>query len=199
MGFLLGALGKQMAGKRVRQLQARMMSVQSQMRRAAREVADLEKYFSSYEKNMKNQLSQWGASIMAGYQMSQMAGNFEALGIKFNPNDPNGMQTAMAELTQKAGQDSSIWQGFSGMQNMNMYAQQSIQSMVVSMQTALEQQIEMQKEMYLQPAKDLEEDLQTEKDSLETQIQLAQQDYEACKEMEKAGAQNMKPNYTGQG
>ena len=38
-----------------------------------------------------------------------------------------------------------------------------------------------------------------EKESLESQIQLAQQDYEACKEMEKAGAKSLVPNYTGQG
>ena len=51
----------------------------------------------------------------------------------------------------------------------------------------------------MEPLKDEEEMLQTEKDSLESQIQIAQQDYEACKKMEQADAKNLAPNYTGQG
>ena len=41
-------------------------------------------------------------------------------------------------------------------------------------------------------------DLQIEKDNLESQLKIAQADYEANKEMEKQGAQNLKPDYTGQ-
>ena len=55
------------------------------------------------------------------------------------------------------------------------------------------------RETQLEPLKDEEELLQTEKDSLESQIQIAQQDYEACKKMEQADAKNLAPNYTGQG
>lgn len=199
MGFLLGAYGKLMAGKRVRQLQARMMSVQSQLRRATRDVENMEKYFTRMEKDAKNNMSLWGSSLVSGMQASQMFSNFKTLGIVLDPMDPNAMQTGMAALQEKAKTDSSIWNAFSGLQNMNTGYQQGIQSMVMSMQSNLESQIEMQKELQLQPLKDLEEDLQLEKDSLESQIQIANADYDACKEMEKAGVKSLTPQYTGQG
>ena len=53
------------------------------------------------------------------------------------------------------------------------------------------------KETQLEPLRDEEELLQSEKDSLESQIKIATQDYEACKEMEKDGAKQMKPDFTG--
>ena len=43
MGFLLGAFGKLAAGQRYRSLQARMMRIQSRLRRATRDAADMEK------------------------------------------------------------------------------------------------------------------------------------------------------------
>ena len=52
-------------------------------------------------------------------------------------------------------------------------------------------------DMLLEPLKMEEDSLQTEKDSLESQIQIAQADYEACKKMEQADAKNLAPNYTG--
>ena len=54
-------------------------------------------------------------------------------------------------------------------------------------------------DLMLEPLKMEEDSLQTEKDSLESQLQIAQQDYEACKKMEQADAKNLAPNYTGQG
>ena len=77
--------------------------------------------------------------------------------------------------------------------------QQMTQMSMQQMQAQIEQEVEMMKELQLEPLKDLEEDLQLEKDSLESQIQIAQADYEACKEMEKAGVKSLTPQYTGQG
>ena len=57
MGFLLGAYGKLMAGKRLRALQARMMSVQSRLRRATRDIEQMEKYWTRIEKDNKNAMS----------------------------------------------------------------------------------------------------------------------------------------------
>ena len=51
----------------------------------------------------------------------------------------------------------------------------------------------------LEPLKDEEELLQTEKDSLESQLQIAKGDYESCKQMEQDGAKMLKPDYTGGG
>ena len=62
-----------------------------------------------------------------------------------------------------------------------------------------ENMFEMKQESMLQPLKDLEEDLQTRKDNLDSRIKIATQEYEAYKEEEKAGAQSLKPDMTGQG
>ena len=84
------------------------------------------------------------------------------------------------------------------MTTMFQYQQQAMQSALMQQNTMLENNFETYKEMQLQPLKDLEEDLTVEKESLETQIQLAQNDYKSMQEMEKAGAENLVPRYTGQ-
>ena len=63
----------------------------------------------------------------------------------------------------------------------------------------IEERYETLNDLMLEPLKMEEDSLQTEKDSLESQIQIAQADYEACKKMEQADAKNLAPNYTGQG
>ena len=63
----------------------------------------------------------------------------------------------------------------------------------------IEEKYEALNDLWLEPLKMEEDSLQTEKDSLESQLQIAQQDYEACKKMEQADAKNLAPNYTGQG
>ena len=49
----------------------------------------------------------------------------------------------------------------------------------------------------VEPLKDEEEELTSEKEMLEGQIQIAKQDYEACQKMEQADAKMLAPNYTG--
>ena len=71
------------------------------------------------------------------------------------------------------------------------------------MQTAQAQSMwqnmfEMQRESMLQPLKDLEDSLQTEKDNLESRLKIAQAEYDAKKEEEKAGVKGLTPDYTGQ-
>jgi hypothetical protein len=76
--------------------------------------------------------------------------------------------------------------------------QQQAQMQFVQSQNYYQNIMEMQKEADLQALKDLEEDLQTEKDNLESRLKIAQNEYDAKKEEEKQGAQNLKPDYTGQ-
>ena len=66
------------------------------------------------------------------------------------------------------------------------------------MQSMAEAQIEMLRQTQLEPAKDLVDQLQTEKESLEAELQLADQDYQAAKEAEKSEIKNFAPTYTGQ-
>ena len=77
--------------------------------------------------------------------------------------------------------------------------QQKMQQQFAMANNMWENMFEMQQESMLQPLKDLEEDLQIQKDNLESRIKVAETEYNAYKEEEKAGAQNLKPEITGQG
>lgn len=200
MGFLLGAYGKLMAGKRVRQLQARMMNVQSQMRRATREVAAMEKMINSQQKMMLNNMRLFATFENMGMQQAsnsylsalfqQHMGGFDL--STMSTWDQATMNAYSAAQTKYSMESSLFNNKISSMQQMQQMQMQQ-------MQTQIEQEVEMMKELQLQPLKDREEELMLEKDTLESQLQIAQADYDACKEMEKAGAQGLKPNYTGQG
>lgn len=189
MGFLIGAFGKLMAGKRVRSLQVRMMSVQSQLRRATRDVADMEKYFTKLERDNKSQMSLFSTNFLASNQQMMTKLALERAGF--------ANMDALIGCQNKEQLD-RYYQAMSMASAENAAQQQKIQSIVQITNAMMEAQIEAMKEAQLQPLKDLEEELQVEKDSLESQIQIAQADYEACKEMEKAGAKSMTPQYTGQ-
>ncbi len=176
MGFLNGAYGKLMAGKLVRDLQYQMTGIQSQLRRVTRQVGDMEKMFTQQERNMKAQMQSQMQMAMLGYA-----------GLK--PGTDFGQFTP--DMAMKA---------FSGM-DANKYAQfsQAVQMSYAQSNTMWQNMFEMQREAMLQPLKDLEDDLQTQKDNLESRIKIAQAEYDAKKDEEKQGAQGMKPDYTGQG
>ena len=73
MGFLLGAFGKLSAGRRMRQLQARMMRVQSRARRVTRDVEKMEKLLQRQEKSELNSLTLYSNSIYFAAQQSLLA------------------------------------------------------------------------------------------------------------------------------
>ena len=195
MGFLMGAYGKLMAGQRMRSIQFRLTTVQSRLRRVTREIGEKEKMYQAQQRNMKNQMQsqmQWylmgqlnaaaASSPLAAGQLAMMTGgDYAAI-----QNDPM-YQAAMADTTQM--QAFSTW--YSSMQ-------QRAQMQATMANTMWENAFEMQKEADLNALKDLEDSLMLEKDSLESQLKIAQADYEANKDMEKQGAQNLKPDYTGQ-
>ena len=110
---------------------------------------------------------------------SSMMGSFEGVDLKDSANQAN-YNKAASDFQQALSQ---------------VKAQNDIQLAMQKQQ--IEDYFEMLKETQLEPLKDEEEELQSEKDSLESQIQIAKQDYEACKEMEKDGAKQMKPDFTG--
>lgn len=177
MGFLMGAYGKLMAGKYLRNLQYEHTQIQSQLRRVTKQVANMQKMFDTQKRNISNQLqaqySNYSMGLMSGLGMADAANGFL-----------NG-------------------QANGGVDQRTMYAYNQ-QQMQMQMQYAqaknyFENMFEMKQESMLQPLKDLEEDLQTRKDNLDSRIKIASQEYEAYKEEEKAGAQSLKPDMTGQG
>ena len=191
MGFLLGAFGKLAAGRRVRQLQAKMMRVQSRLRRATRQASDMEKMLQRQEKTMLNSLSLTSSAGLMQAKNSLMASIFGS--------------GAAAELMQKmqgGGQltteETNNYSTYMAQYNQQIANMSTMNEMNVSMQKQqIEDYFEYLRESMLEPLKDEEDMLQTENDSLQSQIQAAQQDYEACKKMEQADAKNLAPNYTG--
>ena len=72
----------------------------------------------------------------------------------------------------------------------------NFENFVSMSESAIEEKYDNYKEMMLEPLKAEEEELQTEKDTLESQVQVAKEDYEACKKMEQDGAKTFAPQYT---
>lgn len=181
MGFLMGAMGKLQAGKRMRNIQYQQLSVQRRLRQVTNELKSREKMWTSRETQLKNQMTaQCNAYCQAAVERANcpdfMSGNANWTDISEKFNDPTfsaGLQVA-AMLRQNA------------------------QAQFAQMQTLWQQQFEAERDADLQGLKDIEESLNIEKDNLESQLKLAQQDYESMKDMEKQGAQNLKPDYTGQ-
>lgn len=189
MSFLLGAFGKLAAGRRVRDLQARMMRVQSRLRRATRQVETMSKMIETQKKMELNQITayaQQANAMLPGLLGSRIPGMSPELlarftgGAGFN-NTPlteeqqvqyGNFTMAMSQI--KAGNEMSLAQ----------------------MKQQIEEKYENMNDMMLEPLKQEQDMLQTEKDSLESQLQIAQADYDACKQMEKADAKNLKPEYT---
>lgn len=202
MGFLLGAFGKLMAGRRVRDLQARMMRVQSKARRVTRQIEQMSKNLESMKKMELNNLSmqqQMANSIMPfaitqqmgvcpgtnGDMISQMMMGGAGIDGLLN-NTSADQQTRMLQQQ---------WMAAFSQSKTQLSAQNEM--ILTQMKSQIEEKYENMNDIMLEPLKMEEDSLQTEKDSLESQIQIAQADYEACKKMEQSDAKNLAPNYTG--
>ena len=177
MGFLMGAYGKLMAGKYLRNLQFEQQQIASKHRRVTKQLGEMQQMFDTQKRNIQNQLqsqySNYSIGLMNGLGMGDAATGFL-----------NGQATG-------------------GVDQSTMYAynqrQMQMQMQYAQAKNYYENMFEMKQESMLQPLKDLESNLQTRLDSLKSQIQLAENEYKAYQEEEKAGAQNIKPEMTGQG
>ena len=199
MGFLLGAFGKLMAGRRVRDLQARMMRVQSKARRTTRQIEKMSKMLETQKKLELNNLSmqqQWANMAMP----NMIKGMLATQGL--TPSQQvDAMMTCGADMSSMLNQPGAMsdidkqWMAqFSSMKT-QMAGQNEM--ILTQMKSQIEEKYENMNDIMLEPLKMEEDSLQTEKDSLESQLQIAQADYEACKKMEQADAKNLAPNYTG--
>ena len=187
MGFLLAGFGKQMDGTRLRSLQARMMRVSNQVRRVQKDYEHMKKYIEREEKMAKSALKfeAQQANMLAQSQLNAtMQGVMGSLGI-----------TAGAQMTQEQQGQYNIQYQQAQMLFSNAQAQNATQ--VEMKQQQLEQYYDNMKDMLLDPLKDEEDELASEKEMLESQITIARQDYEACQKMEQADAKMLAPNYTG--
>jgi len=183
MGFLLGAFGKLAAGSRYRQLQAQMMRIQSRARRATRDVANMTKLLDRQEKAALNSLTVGSNNAINLAQMGLMS----AMNIGNILGRSNNGEKLSENETQQLTQ---YQQAMTQMKTQN-------ESTIAAQKQMVQDYYEQLRETQLEPLKDEEDSLQLEKESLESQVQLAKMDYEACKEMEKSDAQMLKPSYTG--
>lgn len=215
MGFLLGAYGKLAAGSRYRSLQARMMRIQSRIRRATRDVANMEKMLDRNMKAELQNLTNSSNATKAAYQntmqtalYSSSTGLYQAAlsayykdgakdGYVFKPDDTgknditikdsNVAQAMMQQITQEQSKFNTQVSSMTAWMDQN----------VSVMKQEIENRYEMLRDTMLEPLKDEEDSLQLEKDTLESQIQVAKADYEACQKMEQADVKMLTPNYTG--
>lgn len=179
MGFLLAGFGKQMAGTRMRAIQANIM-------RISRQVARIQKDYRHMKKDLENaQKAEINALKFQNQQAIALASK-QLLGT---------MQSTMAGL----GKDQNISQS-NEYKMAEMFFSQT-QSQKQAELTYMTQQIESKYEYlqneYLEPLKEEEEELTSEKDLLESQFKMAEEDYKACKQMEQNDAKYLAPNYTG--
>lgn len=177
MGFLTGAYGKIMAGKYYRDLQYKQTKVMAQVRRASKDVADMEKYLTQMEKQVETNMQ---CQMQQAYQQAGFFNGYDFLGT--NGGSPLGTGTWTTEQRQDY-----------------MVFSQQMQWQLAQAKSVWQVQFDMIKESMLQPLKDKEDELQTELESLKSQVLLAKEQYDAHVQEEKAGVEYLKPDYTGQG
>ncbi len=196
MGFLLGAYGKQAAGSRMRSIQARMMRIQSRVRRVGRDIERMTKMLDRQEKSLLNQATASANAMKNMQQMSLMSAMYMNADYASAMQAMQGKDATQTDISRYQSIAANIQGQFQQRISANSA---SIDTMLAQQKQQIEDQIESLREQWLEPLKDEQDDLQSEKDMLEPQYQLAKQDYEACQKMEADGAKQMAPNYTGQG
>ncbi len=81
--------------------------------------------------------------------------------------------------------------------NTYLWSSQSLQQQMLYQQQMMAEQFDMIRDAQLEPLKAIQEQLETQKDNLESRLELAKGQYEAKKKEEQDGAKNMVPDYTG--
>ena len=213
MGFLTMAYGKLAAGKNYRQIQSRLVQVQRELHRVTKQVGDQQK---ALERQKRDAITALTTGIQVG--QNTLIGALGFTGITGTAADLLGVmglsaeeQTAFLNRQIKTNQDgvnvpgitseryAAIQQQLFEKQSSYTTTNSMIQQASSFLKTMAEDYYDNIADQQLQPLKDLEEELTLEKENLESQKELAKQDYDAFREGEKSDAQYMKPSYTGGG
>ena len=192
MGFFTGAYLKIMTGKMKRQLQNRLVQVTMQMNRVTKQIGDMEKQLQNQENSMKNAV-RYNTSIFMVQQMNKM-GMGSGLEAIFGSAVGQADADAAAKMKSMSDAERMQYQQMAYQQAQSMAQQQSAMN-----QEYITQMMDMYREAQLEPLKNMEDSLATEKATLETRIQTLTDQEKAAQEMEKQGAKDMAPDYTGQG
>ncbi|MDR1168635.1 MAG: hypothetical protein LBK53_07100 [Heliobacteriaceae bacterium] len=191
MGFLTGAYGKLMAGKLVRQLQVQMTFVQSRLRKATRDAGNMDKFITSQQRMAETQVRSVAIQHQQGnsYWRTIMMGGITMPDSNLAATNPEQYRADSMAYTSRMGDVQA-----------QLSMMQQNQSMVLEQKKSeIADYFETLREMQLQPLKDLEDDLQAEKDNLESRVKIAEAEYEARKKEEQASVKQFAPEYTGGG
>lgn len=187
MGFLLGTFGTISAGRLVRQLQSQMFKITNRRNRVTRDIQRMSDNLKRAQQRELNNLNLFSNSTyMAAQQQLYQTTGLGALQAKWAQG---GQLTA--EEQQAFNQQSSMIS-----QNLSMMKAQNEQ-MVASMKQQIEDKYQALEEQMLEPLRDEEDLLTTQQDSLQARLEVAREDYKACKAMAKEDAKNLAPSYTG--
>mgnify|MGYP004606868327 FL=1 len=187
MGFLLGTFGTISAGRLVRQLQSQMFKITNRRNRVTRDIQRMSDNLKRAQQRELNNLNLFSNSTyMAAQQQLYQTTGLGALQAKWAQG---GQLTA--EEQQAFNQQSSMIS-----QNLSMMKAQNEQ-MVASMKQQIEDKYQALEEQMLEPLRDEEDLLTTQQDSLQARLEVAKEDYKACKAMAKEDAKNLTPSYTG--
>lgn len=187
MGFLLGTFGTISAGRLVRQLQSQMFKITNRRNRVTRDIQRMSDNLKRAQQRELNNLNLFSNSTyMAAQQQLYQTTGLGALQAKWAKE---GQLTA--EEQQAFNQQSSMVS-----QNLSMMKAQNEQ-MVASMKQQIEDKYQALEEQMLEPLRDEEDLLTTQQDSLQARLEVAKEDYKACKAMAKEDAKNLAPSYTG--
>lgn len=187
MGFLLGTFGTISAGRLVRQLQSQMFKITNRRNRVTRDIQRMSDNLKRAQQRELNNLNLFSNSTyMAAQQQLYQTTGLGALQAKWAKE---GQLTA--EEQQAFNQQSAMVS-----QNLSMMKAQNEQ-MVASMKQQIEDKYQALEEQMLEPLRDEEDLLTTQQDSLQARLEVAKEDYKACKAMAKEDAKNLAPNYTG--
>lgn len=187
MGFLLGTFGTISAGRLVRQLQSQMFKITNCRNRVTRDIQRMSDNLKRAQQRELNNLNLFSNSTyMAAQQQLYQTTGLGALQAKWAQG---GQLTA--EEQQAFNQQSSMVS-----QNLSMMKAQNEQ-MVASMKQQIEDKYQALEEQMLEPLRDEEDLLTTQQDSLQARLEVAKEDYKACKAMAKEDAKNLTPSYTG--
>ncbi|MFI3301062.1 MAG: hypothetical protein R3Y28_06540 [Candidatus Gastranaerophilales bacterium] len=176
MSFLLHAGAKISAGKRMRAITYQMSTITRQLTRATKNIAKMEsnltKDFNSKKAAMQSTLNN---QLSTQYQESFGTTDF---------TNGGAIQKMSTEKRTIATQEYTSYQ-------------QMAQAQYTEALALFESNYETFREAQLEPLQALEDSLQVQKDSLESQLQVATADYEAHKEAEKSDKSYVM-SYTGQ-
>ena len=185
MGVLTGAFGKLQMGSYYRNLQNQLMGVQSSLRKATRQVSNVNDMIERYQKSQNNGLT-LNMYAQKQYGMSHFLAT-TGLGDFQNKNYSELSDVDKKKYTDAQTQYNQLMSNFESQLQMSM----------TQSKTQVEDYVQWLKDTVLAAAKDEEDYLQGKKDSLESQIKSVSEDYQACKKMEEQDWQMFKPNYTG--